>query len=128
MTAALAQLYQINPTAKDLSKEAKGILVFPNVVKAGFIIGGAGGTGALLVDGKIHGYYQTASASIGLQAGVESRKEAIMFMTQKALDNFLDSSNWQAGVDGSIAVFETGVGGSASTKKFATTDRRLYLR
>lgn len=116
VTAALEQLYQINPTAKTLSSEAKGILVFPNVLKAGFIIGGSGGTGALRVDGKTIGYFQTASGSLGLQAGVESRKEAIMFMTQEALDNFLDSSNWQAGVDGSISVIQSSVSGSASTK------------
>ena len=113
---ALATLYDTNKTAKDLSSSAKGILVFPDVTKAGLIIGGARGVGALRVNGETVRYYQTNSASIGFQAGVESRSEVIMFMTEDALTKFQNSQNWQAGVDGSITVVEKGASGSVNTK------------
>ena len=113
---ALATLYKTNKAASDLSSQAKGILVFPDVTKAGLIIGGARGVGALLVDGETVRHYQTNSASIGFQAGVESRSEVIMFMTDDALEKFQNSSNWQAGVDGSITVVEKGASGSVNTK------------
>lgn len=113
---ALAKLYSTNAAAKELSTDAKGILVFPDVTKAGLIIGGARGVGALRVNGENKGYYQTNSASLGLQAGIESRSEVIMFMTEGALKKFSQSSNWQAGVDGSITVVEKGASGSVNTK------------
>ena len=116
VNAALTLLYSKNPAAAALGKEAEGILVFPHVVKGGLIIGAAHGTGALRIDGTTEGYYQTSSGSLGLQAGIESRKEVIMFMTTEALNKFKASKNWQAGVDGSISVIQTGVAGSANTK------------
>lgn len=114
--SALTLLYSKNPAAAALSKEAEGILVFPHVVKGGLIVGASHGTGALQIDGTTEGYYQTTSGSLGFQAGIESRKEVIMFMTTDALDKFRASENWQAGVDGSISVVKTGVSGSANTK------------
>lgn len=116
VNAALTMLYSKNPAAAALGKDAKGILVFPHVVKGGLIIGASHGTGALRINNTTEGYYQTTSGSLGLQAGIESRKEVIMFMTTEALDKFRASENWQAGVDGSISVVQTGVAGSANTK------------
>ena len=69
---SITSLYAGSPTAKELSTVAKGMLVFPSVVKGGLIIGGQYGTGALRVDGKTDGYYNTVAASYGLQAGVQS--------------------------------------------------------
>lgn len=116
VNAALTQLYSQNPAAAALGKDAEGILVFPHVVKGGLIIGASHGTGALRIDGTTEGYYQTSSGSLGLQAGIESRKEVIMFMTEDALNKFRASKNWQAGVDGSISVVQAGVAGSANTQ------------
>ena len=113
--AALTRFYEEVPTAKDLAKKAKAILIFPKVVKAGFGVGGEYGEGALRIGGKSVGYYNTAAASIGLQIGVQSRAEILMFMTQEALDRFRASNGWEVGVDGSVTVVKTGVAGEIDT-------------
>ena len=66
--------------------------------------------------GRSVGYYNTAAASIGLQLGVQSRAEVLMFMTQEALDRFQESDGWEVGVDGSVAVVKVGVAGEIDTK------------
>jgi lipid-binding SYLF domain-containing protein len=96
-------------------ERAKGVLVFPNVVKAGLIVGGEHGSGALRVGGKSVAYYSTTAGSIGLQAGAQSKSEVIVFLTEEALDAFQAASGWEAGVDGNIAVVEWGAGDSATT-------------
>jgi lipid-binding SYLF domain-containing protein len=117
--AALVRFYEEMPAAKDLAKKAKGILIFPKVVKAGFGVGGEYGEGALRIGGKSVGYYNTAAASIGLQVGVQARAEVLMFMTQEALDRFRASDGWEVGVDGSVAVVKTGVAGEIDTTTFS---------
>ena len=94
---------------------AKGVLVFPGVIKAGFGIGGEYGEGALRVGGKTVDYYNTAAASIGLQLGAQSKAIVIVFMTSKALQDFRASSGWKAGVDGSVALIEWGAGEDLNT-------------
>ena len=113
--AALVRFYEEVPAAKDLAKKAKGMLIFPKVLKAGFGVGGEYGEGALRIGGKSVGYYNTAAASIGLQIGAQSRAEVLLFMTQEALDRFQASDGWEVGVDGSVAVVRTGVGGEIDT-------------
>ena len=83
---AIQKLYARSSAAKELSTIAKAILVFPKIVKGGLIIGGQYGEGALRVGGKTQGYYSTAAASYGLQAGVQSFGYAMFFMTDKAVD------------------------------------------
>jgi lipid-binding SYLF domain-containing protein len=117
--AALVRFYAEVPAAKDLAKKAKGILIFPSVVKAGFGVGGEYGEGALRIGGKSVGYYNNAAASIGFQIGVQSRAEILMFMTQEALDRFRASEGWEIGVDGSVAVVKTGVAGEIDTTSFS---------
>ena len=114
--ATLDQLYKDKPAAKTLGEDAKGILVFPTVIKGGFFIGGEFGDGALLINHQITDYYRTVSASIGLQAGAQARSQIIMFMTDDALDTFLDSEGWKAGVDGSVAIAEFGAAGTIDTQ------------
>jgi lipid-binding SYLF domain-containing protein len=101
--------------AKELSAKSKGILVFPDVIKAGFGIGGEYGEGALRINGKTVEYYNTAAASIGLQLGAQEKAIILLFMDGKALDDFRKSDGWEAGVDGSVAVVEWGTGGSIDT-------------
>ena len=113
--AALVRFYEEVPTAKDLAKKAKGVLIFPKVLKAGFGVGGEYGEGALRVGGRSVDYYNTAAASIGLQIGVQSRAEVLMFMTQEALDRFQSSDGWEVGVDGSVTVVKVGVAGEIDT-------------
>jgi lipid-binding SYLF domain-containing protein len=113
--AALIRFYEEVPVARDLAKKAKGILIFPSVVKAGIGVGGEYGEGALRVGGRSVAYYNTAAASIGFQIGVQSRAEVLMFMTQEALDRFRASDGWEVGVDGSVAVVKVGVAGEIDT-------------
>jgi lipid-binding SYLF domain-containing protein len=99
---------------KFLSK-ANGVLVFPSIIKAGFVIGGEYGEGALRVGGKTVAYYSTAAASLGFQLGAQSKSVVMVFMTSEALKEFRNSSGWEAGVDGSVALIEWGVGEDINT-------------
>lgn len=94
---------------------AKGVLVFPGVIKAGFGIGGEYGEGALRVGGETVEYYSTAAGSFGLQIGAQSKAVYLIFMQQEALDNFRNSSGWKAGVDGSINMIKVGAAGAIDT-------------
>jgi lipid-binding SYLF domain-containing protein len=112
---ALKTLYETTPAAKDFSKIAKGILVFPDIVKGGFIIGGQFGEGALKKDGRTVGYYNTVAASYGLQAGLQKFGYALFFITDKGL-KYLESSNgWEIGVGPSIVVVDKGAAGALTT-------------
>ncbi len=113
--AALSQLLAEDPAAKTLAGRAKGIAIFPNIVKAGLGVGGETGDGVLRVGGKSVAYYNTSGASIGLQIGAQSYSQVLMFLTDDALARFRDSSGWQAGVDGSVAVLKTGASGKIDT-------------
>lgn len=114
--AALEELEALSPAARKLMKKAEGVLVFPNVKKAGMGIGGEFGEGALLVDGDIDQYYNTVSASVGLQLGVQVKRQVLVFMDKSALNNFRGSEGFEIGVDGSVAVANLGAGGEIETK------------
>ena len=103
---ALEQLYESTPVAKQVAEKAKAVLVFPSILKAGLIVGGQGGNGALLQGGKTMGYYNTAAASYGLQAGVQTFGYAMFFMTDEALAYLDKSGGWEVGVGPSIVVVD----------------------
>jgi lipid-binding SYLF domain-containing protein len=106
--AALDKLYAKESVAKMLSEKAAGILVFPNIVKAGFIVGGHYGEGALLKDGNLVAHYNSVAASYGLQAGVQSFGYVLFLMNDKTL-HYLDSSDgWEIGVGPSIVIIDAG--------------------
>ena len=111
----LERFNKVFPAGAVLAKDARGILVFPSVTRGGVGIGGSYVQGALRVGGRTVAYYSTKSASIGVQLGVQSRSEVILFMTDKALQQFRDSNGWEAGVDGSVAAGQSGAAGKAST-------------
>jgi lipid-binding SYLF domain-containing protein len=96
------------PGCETAATKAQGILVFPKVTKGAIGIGGSYGEGALIVDDKNAGYYSTAAASIGLQLGAETYSQMIMFMTPEALDNFRNSSGWEAGANAKVAMIDQG--------------------
>ena len=100
---------------EEFLKQAKGVLVFPSIIKAGFVIGGEYGEGALQIGGKNVDYYSTAAASFGFQLGAQSKSLVLIFMTDDALKNFQASKGWKAGVDGYVAVIEWGVGEDINT-------------
>lgn len=97
---------------KQFLNSAKGVLVFPNIVKAGFFVGGEFGEGALLIDNQHVDYYRTTGASFGFQFGAQTKSVIIVFLDEEALRKFRNSAGWQVGVDGSIAIADTGAGGS----------------
>lgn len=103
------------PKVQRYVTQAKGMLVFPKVIKAGIGIGGQYGEGSLLIAGRTVDYYSVAGGSIGFQFGAQSRSQIILFMTNDALAKFRASKGWKAGVDGSVAVIEVGAGGQIMT-------------
>jgi lipid-binding SYLF domain-containing protein len=113
--AAVEKLYRQAPVAKDLAKVAKGILVFPDVVKAGLLIGGQYNQGALRKGDKTVGYYRTVAASYGLQAGAQSFGYALFFLSESALEYLTNSKGWEIGVGPSITVVDEGLAKSMTT-------------
>ena len=114
--AALARLYAQDPSARELVGKARGTLVFPSVVTAGFVVGGSYGEGALRSPlGSTDGYYKTVAGSVGLLAGAESRMVFILFMNQAALDKFKASKGWTAGADASVSMMQTGAAAGVNT-------------
>ena len=103
--------------ANEFLKSAKGVLVFPSVYKAGFVVGGEYGEGALRIDGKTVDYYSTVAGSWGLQLGAQKKTVILVFMQNEALKKFRNSEGWKAGVDGSVALITVGVEGSIDTTK-----------
>lgn len=113
--SALQKLYDSVPAAKEFSKIAKGILVFPDIVKGGLIIGGQYGEGALRINGKTTGYYSSVAASYGLQAGVQKFGYALFFMTDSSLEYLKKSEGWEIGVGPTLVVVDEGVAKSLTT-------------
>ena len=121
--AALAKLYVDAPSARPLAQRAKGVLVFPSVVKAGFMFGAQYGDGALRRGGRTVGYYNTVAASYGFQAGIQSFGYVLLFMTDSAL-TFLDKSEgFELGVGPSIVVLDEG---KAKTFTTSTVQNDIY--
>ena len=115
VSAALEKFKEEVLGAEKFMEKAEGILVFPDVVKVGFGIGGEYGEGALLIKGKTVDYYNTAAASIGFQFGAQFKTVMLIFLKKDALDKFRNSSGWEAGVDGSVALIELGAGKDINT-------------
>ena len=113
--AALVKLYSGSAEAKLLAEKASGILVFPSIVKGGFILGAMYGEGALRVKGKTAGYYNAVAASYGLQAGVQTFGYAVMFMNEKKMKYLDESDGWEIGGAPSLVVVDKGAAGSLST-------------
>jgi lipid-binding SYLF domain-containing protein len=113
--AALEKFHKEVSGGKKFFNKASGVLVFPRVIKAGFGIGGEYGEGALRINGTTVDYYNTASASIGFQLGAQAKIIIIVFLQDDALKSFRNSSGWEVGVDGSVALITIGAGGTIDT-------------
>jgi lipid-binding SYLF domain-containing protein len=122
--SALATLCDQNPKARELRRKAKGVLVFPSIVKGGLMVGAQAGNGAMIRDtGVVSGFYQTTAASYGLQAGVQTFGYALFFMDDGAYRNLNRSGGWELGTSPSIVVLDKGASGSIST---ATLNEGTY--
>lgn len=122
-SAAIDVLAKNNLVAKKLLADAKGVLVFPEIVKAGFMLGGQVGEGALFEGGARTAYYNSVAASYGLQAGVQVFGYALVFMDNASLAEFKDSTGFEVGVGPSIVLVDEGVGKSLTT---TTVDKGIY--
>jgi lipid-binding SYLF domain-containing protein len=116
-SAALRKLYANNARARELSKRARGVLVFPRILKAGFVFGGQGGEGVLFIGGKAAGYYSIGAASFGFQAGAQVYGYALFFITASALDYLKKSEGFAIGAGPSVVVVKAG-----AAKDFDTTN------
>ena len=114
-TKALANLYAKTPKAKELGKKAKGILIFPGIVKGGFVVAGQYGDGVLRKNGKTIGFYNTVAGSWGFQAGVKKFGYAMFFMTGPAMKYLDKSGGWEIGGAPGITVVDKGLAASLST-------------
>jgi len=114
--SALSRLYAQDPGSREMIAKARGVLVFPSIVSAGFVVGGSYGEGALRVRGRTTEYYSTAAGSVGLLAGAESKSVYLLFMTDEALAKFRASKGWTVGADASVTLVNVGANASVDTK------------
>jgi len=121
--AALASLYTTSPGAQALGARAAGILVFPTITKAGFIIGAQGGSGVLFQQGNVGGFYHSGALSVGMQAGMQTYGYALFFMSDADLAYLSKSEGLSIGVGPSIVVANTGFGKDISS---ATLKSGIY--
>jgi lipid-binding SYLF domain-containing protein len=122
-TAALAALYAKAPKARDLGDKAEAILIFPKIVKAGFMIGGQAGEGALRRHGRTIAYYRSLGGSYGFQAGVQTYSYAMFLMTPAAVAYLDQNHGLEVGVGPSIVVVDQGAGKNLTT---TTTRKDVY--
>jgi lipid-binding SYLF domain-containing protein len=120
---ALRTLYQTEPAARALGSRAAGVLVFPEIVKGGFVVAAQYGNGVLFKGDKVAGYYNSTSGSFGFQAGIQKFGYALFFMTEQDLAYLQTSAGWELGVGPSITVVERGVAASLST---TTLQKGMY--
>jgi lipid-binding SYLF domain-containing protein len=113
--AALQQLYATSPKARELGAKSRAILVFPEVLKAGLMVGGQTGNGALLVKGRATAFYNTSAATFGLQAGAQKYGYALFFITESALEYLKKSDGWSIGSGPSVVLIDEGKARSLNT-------------
>lgn len=112
---ALAELYRQVPGSKEMVNNARGVLVFPAVISAGFVFGASSGEGAMRQGGRTTGFYRQTGGSWGLQAGAQSQAVYLLFMTKEALDSFNASRGWTAGANASVTMLSAGANAQATT-------------
>ena len=111
---ALEMLYRTNPLAHDISRQARAVLVFPNIIKAGFVFGAGYGEG-VLKEGPKNEYYNSFSGSWGLQAGAQSYGYVVFLMSNRAVDYIHKSDGWEIGVGPTVVIVNEGVAKNLST-------------
>ncbi len=111
----LATLYKTHPEAETLSKNARAVLVFPKIIKAGLVFGGSYGEGVMMQSGKATGYYSSMSASWGWQAGAESYSYVVFLMNEKSLDYLEKTKGWEIGVGPSVVAMNEGLAKNVSS-------------
>jgi len=112
---ALHRLYRTTPGSEALADKAKGILVFPSIVRGGFIVAGQWGDGSLIEGGRTVGYYRSIAGSVGFQAGVQSYGYVLFFMDEASLRYLDKSDGWSVGTGPTLVVLDKGFSKNIST-------------
>ncbi len=112
---SFAELIESNDGAKLLAEDAVGVLVFPKILKAGLTFGGQYGEGVLLKNDEVAGYFNSVSASFGLQAGVQTFGYALILTNDKALTYIQEASGWEIGLGPSLVIADRGIGKSLTS-------------
>lgn len=112
---ALRSLYRTNLVAEQISRTARAVLVFPNIIKAGLVFGGSYGEGVLIEGPNVVGYYNSVSGSWGLQAGAQSYGYAVFLMNNEAVNYLNNSQGWEIGVGPTVVIVNEGVAKNLST-------------
>jgi lipid-binding SYLF domain-containing protein len=112
---ALLTLTRANPAAAAIASKARAVLIFPTIVKAGFVFGGAFGEGVLESGSHVDGYYNSLTGSWGLQAGAQSYSYVVFLMTRKATDYLSQTAGWEFGVGPTVVVVDEGMAKNLST-------------
>ena len=115
VTQTLSTLYRTNPGAKALADKAVAVLVFPSIVKGGFIVAGQFGDGALRSHGKTVAYYRSLAASYGFQAGAQAFGYVLFFMDEASRQYLDKSDGWELGSGPSLVILDEGFGKNLST-------------
>ena len=113
--STLSRLYVAARGSRELVAKAHGVLTFPSVIDAAFVVGGQYGEGSLRIADRTVGYYSTTTGSIGWQIGAQSRAIVFLFMTEAALGRFRSADGWSAGGDASVALLKVGANGNLDT-------------
>ena len=119
---ALQNLYQTNPAARDMAKNAVAILVFPHMNRAGLGLGGGYGEGVLLKGSSVVAYYRAESASLGLQLGAQRYGYVVFLMNRNALSYLYRSDGWEIGVGPTMVVANVGVARNISSSTLRGND------
>ncbi|MSU89953.1 twin-arginine translocation pathway signal [Rhodobacteraceae bacterium 2CG4] len=113
--ASRNELFAQYPSLRGLAERSAGMLIIPEIVKGGLIVGGSYGEGALLVGDAVVDYISVGAASLGFQAGVQTFGQALFFISPAALANFRQADGWQLGVDAEATVLEDGIAAGVSS-------------
>ncbi|KQN48767.1 twin-arginine translocation pathway signal protein [Pseudomonas sp. Leaf48] len=112
---ALQGLFKANPAAENIARQAKAVLVFPKIIKAGLVFGGSYGEGVLMKGTQVVDYYNSVSGSWGLQAGAQSYGYAVFLMSDKAVKYVAETKGWEIGVGPTVVVVDEGVSKNLSS-------------
>jgi len=111
---ALQHLYKQNAKARTLGEKAVAVLVFPDVLKAGFMVAAQRGDGVLFKNGEVAGYYNITSAGYGIQAGIQKLSYALFFMDEDSLKYLGKSEGFDVGAAPGLVMGDQGLSGSMS--------------
>ncbi len=112
---AVGQCINVAETCRTQIEGAAGVLVFPEVLNADLVVGGAGGNGILYVNGEPTGYYDIGKASVGLQAGIDEKAMVYVFPDMESLADLTDGAEWEVGAELGVTLFQANADGMAES-------------